>query len=106
MINIVSKRINIMSEAIAATLVKCFDKFFNFFWRFVSISVDNFLSTIPLVLFFPTQHTTALQDPSVIIVPAFKNGSPYDSIVAFFTLLSSPITLALRSILSYKTTRL
>jgi hypothetical protein len=72
----------------------------------VLISVDNFSSIIPLVLFFPTEHTTALQDPSTIIVPAFKNGSPLDSIEAFLTLLSSLITLALRSILSSKTTRL
>lgn len=39
-----------------------------------------------------------------MIVPAFKNGSPADSIEAFLTFCSSPITLALRSILSYKTT--
>ena len=104
-INIVSKRIKIITEAIAATLVKCLLKFFNLFCRVVLTSVDNFSSIIPLVLFFPTTQTTALQDPWVIIVPAFKNGSPPDSIELFLTFCSSPITLAFRSILSCKTIR-
>jgi len=62
-------------QAKKAYLINYLPKFVSFACNGVSFSVSSFDSCIPLVEFSPTQHTTALQYPLLIIEPASRIGS-------------------------------
>ena len=56
-----AKKINI--AAYNPSLVNIPPKFSSFYYKGVFEVVSNFSSNTPLLLFSPTQHTTALPDP-------------------------------------------
>lgn len=82
-------KIKIIADPTNATLVIWDAKFYSFACNGVSFWVFNLGSLIPRVLWTPTQHTTALQDPFSIIDPALRKGSPPSSMEPFCSLRCS-----------------